>query len=166
MSDDDHDHGCICEMCSGRHTLDSLEAKEIEMTKKYGFFCHFVFDNDCRYANFHTHGFRKTWGHDDFQIVALLPPNVANNLFWNFANRVKAGEHFADGGRVDKIVNNYDVLLKKAREGGRDVLRIIIPDKNGLFPEDPGVDRYYGMQETVELIEPKLFGNNNVGEDN
>ena len=161
-----HEEGHECAMCSGKMTADSLEAWEKEMTRKHGFCSHFVGDPDCRYSNYHTHGFRKTWDHDDFQIVVSIPPNVANNLFWTFADRVKAGERFSDGSQVDKILKGHLVHLKKAREGGRDVLRIILPDKNGLFPEDHGVDRYFGMQETVELLEPKLFGDDNVGENN
>jgi hypothetical protein len=166
MDSDSHDHsGCNCDMCHGGMTFDDLKAKEVEMTEKYGFFSHYVSDPNCKYVNYHTHGFRKTWEHDDLQIVIPLPPNIANNLFWTFADRVKAGERFAAGARVDKIVHGHQVILKKAKEGDRDVLRIILPDKNGRFPEDPGVDHYFGKQETADLIEPILFGGN-VGENN
>jgi hypothetical protein len=163
----DHtDHGlCGCGVCAGKISLDALETKEKEMIKKNGFFAHYVTDPNCRYVNYHTHGFRKTWDQDDFQIVVLLPPQLAHSLFWTFADRVRAGEHFKEGDRVDKIIREHPVCLRKAREGGRDVLRIILPDKNGLFPEDAGVDRYFSMQETAELAEPDLFGES-VGENN
>lgn len=167
MTDNNHDDhiGCDCDVCDGKMTLESLEARQAELTKKYGFFSHFVSDANSKFVNYHTHGFRDTWGHDDLQIVIPIPPNIANNLFWTFADRVKAGERFAPDARVDKIVHGHQVILKKAKDGERDVLRIILPDKNGRFPKDPGVDDYFGMQETADLIDPILFGGN-VGEDN
>jgi hypothetical protein len=152
------DHGlCVCDVCAGKINMEGLKEKEAEMIEQYGFFTHFVFDVGHKFANYHTHGFQKTWEHNDFQIVLPLAHETAQGIFWNLAHRVKDGDRFSDGQDVDKIINGLLVRLMKARDAGRDVLRILIPDENGLFPGDDGVAPIYAVQDTAEGIEPDLF---------
>lgn len=52
-----------------------------------------------------------------------------------------------DGDMVSGLYTDCDILLKKVRETGRDVLRLIIPDKYNHFPEDPDCKEPYKHQE-------------------
>ena len=67
--------------------------------------------------------------------------------------RVQSGETFHDGDMVSGIYEDCDVRLKKVRETGRDVLRLIIPDKYNRFPEDTHCMEPYKYQEL------DMFGN-------
>ena len=149
MTDHKHDHdGPECGMCkTGQMDQRSMNAWEIDAMKKSGFYVHYVSPiPGSEFVNFHTHGFRKSWDHPDFQIIIPIPPKVGHSLFWDLVDRVKAGEKFKDGDEVDELVRNFPVRLVTARETGRDVLRIIIPDKDGRFPGDAGVSELFSQQ--------------------
>jgi len=114
-----------------------------------GFYMHFVPFG--RYLNAHTHGFDKTWKHPDFQMVMPLGEGIMSGIFWNFANRVKDGETFKSGDNVDKIIGGgHKVRLMEAKEAGRSVLRVLLPDPEWRFPGDPGVLNEYARQVTVD----------------
>ena len=144
----EHQKGQKCFLCDGGTKKDLAEWQDKNM-EKYGFYMHFVPDG--HFINAHTHGFDKTWGHLDFQIVLPLEQKLISSFFWTFADRVKAGEKFEADTSVDKVIKNMPVRLTRAHENDRDVLRIIFPDKNGKFYGDPGVDEAYAHQ--VEHVE-------------
>ena len=83
-------------------------------------------------VNSHTHGLAANYGHLDFQIVMPLDGTVAHALLTVLADRVKAGERFEAGLQVARVAaRGYKVRLVAAREGDRDVLRVVIPDAEG-----------------------------------
>lgn len=86
-------------------------------------------------CNFHTHGMER-YGHLDFQVVLELPPNDIGFILNSLGLRVQAGEKFKDGDLVSGIFEDCDVLLNLFEETGRNVLRVIIPDNNNIFPDD------------------------------
>jgi hypothetical protein len=119
--------------------------------REYGWFVHFIVQDAETPTGFdaHTHGLRETCGHLDFQIVIPLPEKVAHGILINLADRVKAGEKFvAEQTVADVLANDLLVKLIEATEGGRQVLRVILPDKKGKveFAEisEPYVKQYEG----------------------
>jgi hypothetical protein len=160
MEDHMEDHAlCGCDVCAGKIDMRGLKEKEAEMIKSLGFFAHYVADNEHKFVNYHTHGFRETWRHDDFQIVFPLSPEIAHGIFWNLAHRVKDGDRFSDGQSADKIIGKEMIIkFKASTEAGRSVLRVLLPDKDGLFPGDDGVSPDFATQDVAEFMEPDLYG--------
>ena len=87
--------------------------------------------------------------HLDFQIVLPIHQNIAGHIIKNFVDRIDQGEQFEDGMEVNEIISNFPVRLIKAKEGNRDVLRIILPDPKGRFPGDTDCDPFYDFQDKV-----------------
>jgi hypothetical protein len=152
---DDDERGCDDPNCASSHmSKRELRKWHADHLRKHGFYAHFVAEEFAdlphplsHFVNFHTHGFEETWGHPDFQIVMPIRPETALDLFWIFANRVKAGEKFEVGKRYKEIAAApYDTLLVKAREAGRDVLRVLLPDAKNRMPGDKGVDPGFDLQ--------------------
>jgi len=67
-----------------------------------------------------------------------------------FDKTFKAGEKFKAGDLVEKVIKDLPVMFVTAHEGGRQLLRIIFPDKNGKFPNEKGCDRQFALQPAVE----------------
>lgn len=110
------------------------------MMKKFGWYAHYVPDDLTSPTEFnaHTHGFEESWGHPDVQIVFPLPQEVAHSIFWNIARAIKEGKpfRFSAGKPYADIIEKYHVTFAWAKEGGRRVLRIILPDEKGAFAKD------------------------------
>lgn len=66
--------------------------------------------------------------------VSLRTGAVGVGLFWDLFRRLEAAERFSAGDRVSELLRDADVLLQVAREGGREVLRLLFPAKNGALP--------------------------------
>ncbi len=94
----------------------------------------------------YTHGM-EDYLHLDFQVVINFSQEHLCYLLNTMAMRVKNGEAFHDGGMVSGLYTDCDIRLKKVRETGRDVLRLIIPDKYNCFPDEPGCMKSYKHQE-------------------
>ena len=106
-------------------------------------------------ANYHTHGMKK-YKHPDFQLVLNYDMQVAGYILNTLADRVRSGERFKDGEYVKGIFLDCDVRLDTFVEDGRKVLRVIVPDKYNIFPNEMGCDMKYWVQ----LIETdKLYAN-------
>lgn len=97
-------------------------------------------------CNTHTHGMGN-YGHLDFQIVLNLPLEHISYLLNSMGLRVQSGEVFHDGDMISGLYEDCEIRLKKVRETGRDVLRLIIPDKYNRFPEDARCMAPYKHQE-------------------
>ena len=93
-------------------------------------------------CNAHTHGMEK-YGHPDFQRVLAYPPEEICRILNTMGLRVQAGD------MVSGIYEDCDVRLDAAQEDGRNVLRVVVPDKYNRFPEEEGcMDRY-----RIQLLE-------------
>lgn len=122
-----------------------------DMLAKHGFYVHYV-PNDPQTdpgVNAHTHGFEETWGHVDFQIVLPLNPEMVHGIFWSLANAVKAGKKFAAGDH-EGVITNFSVRMVEAWENDREVLRVLLPDESGKFPDDEGCEEKYVLAQTPE----------------
>ena len=104
-------------------------------------------------CNAHTHGMAK-YSHQDFQLVLYLHPNQMGYVLNNLGLRVQAGERFKAGDLVEGIFDRCPLRLDEAEESGRKVLRVIIPDDENRFPEDPECEYPYSYQlvPTDELV--------------
>ena len=99
-----------------------------------------------KYAcNSHTHGMER-YDHPDFQLVLNLPDKEIARILNTFGLWVQAGRKFSNGESVKGIYEDCDVRLKEFEETGRQVLRIIIPDKHNVFPGDDGCMYPYTLQ--------------------
>lgn len=87
-------------------------------------------------TNAHTHGMAR-YNHLDFQVVLNLPPEHVGYLLNSMGARVQNGERFHAGNMIYGLYDDCPVRLDEFRETGRSVLRLIIPDKYNLFPENP-----------------------------
>lgn len=123
------------------------KAWEQERLEHGGWFVHYVGnDTDTGLANIHTHGLEETAGHPDFQLVAPVPPALAQGILQRLVDRVKGGERFEAGRRYDGVVEAFDVLMVGAEESGRPVLRVVLPDRHGCLDrgaiEEPWGDQW------------------------
>ena len=86
-------------------------------------------------ANFHTHGLEQ-YNHPDFQIVLDYDLETATAILNFLGASVRDGEKFKAGDYVKGIFRYGDARLEMFEESGRDVLRVIVPDPNNLFPDE------------------------------
>ena len=96
-------------------------------------------------CNVHTHGMAK-YGHQDFQLVIHLDPEMMGYILNSLGLRVQAGERFKAGDLVEGIFEDCPVRLDEFEESGRKVLRVIIPDSRNRFPEDSTCEYPYSYQ--------------------
>lgn len=103
-------------------------------------------------CNAHTHGMGK-YHHMDFQLVLFLDPEEIMRILNTLGLRVQAGERFQDGDMVSGIYEDCDIRLDAYEETERTVLRVMIPDKYNIFPEDERCMPVYRLQllETEDL---------------
>ena len=94
----------------------------------------------------------EKYKHLDFQTVINFTQKNICYILNKMGMRVQSGETFHDGDMDSGIYEDCDVRLKKVRETGRDVLRLIIPDKYNRFPEDENCMEPYRHQE-LEMFE-------------
>lgn len=128
-----------------------LNLKQKQWIEKYGFYIHYVFSTKTtEMANIHTHGLADNKNHMDFQIVLPITKELASSLIWEFVHNINLGKKY-ETGLIDGIIANYPVKLITATESGRLVLRIILPDPNGKFPEDEGCDPIYARQADISF---------------
>lgn len=137
--------------CTTRSAIDSHDKWAVACMKKYGFYTHFVFDDDFDNSpsgvNLHTHGMDISVNHPDFQITVPLEPEVANGIFHNLFDRVSEGWRAAEGAIIPNIIGGgMNITFIGAEECGRPVLRVILPDPNGCIDRKLMVDRWRSAQ--------------------
>lgn len=96
-------------------------------------------------CNAHTHGMEK-YNHKDFQVVLNMPPKDICYILNTLGLRVQSGERFHAGDLVTGVFLDCPVRLDAYEETGRNVLRVIIPDKDNIFPEDDRCTEPYRLQ--------------------
>ncbi len=127
------------------------------MQKKVDWIIHLVANGACdecgkmemeflpQLCNAHTHGMEK-YGHMDFQMVLRVSDWEIAYILNQLGRRVQAGERFKAGDKVSGIYEDCDIRLDAFEETGRQVLRVIIPDKYNIFPEDERCMTPYNLQ--------------------
>lgn len=102
-------------------------------------------------VNRHTHGMER-YGHLDFQVVLNFRPEESGRLLNTLGQRVQDGEAFKAGDMVTGLYLDCPIRLDLVCESGRQVLRLIVPDANNLFPEDSRCQEPYKYQ-TLTMFE-------------
>lgn len=102
--------------------------------------------------NANTNGLVETHNHPDFQIVMRLQPQLSNQLLVNCVDKIKEGVKFEPGVEYEGIVGGgYSVCFVVATEGDREVLRMIIPGKDGKLAEDEIDPRFKDQYKDTRL---------------
>lgn len=96
-------------------------------------------------CNIHTHGM-NAYTHKDFQIVLDIGKDGAVYLLNTLAEKVRDGEVFTAGERIEGVYPDCEIKLAAATEGGREVLRVLVPDENNRFPDEEGCSYPYSEQ--------------------
>lgn len=139
--------------CNGRNY-----DKEKEMQKDYGFYCHMVPSGDPESptgTNYHTHGIPISLNHPDVQIVMALPPQIYGPIIHSVYNFIKEGNIIEVGKYYDDFLQGLSVEFAWATECGRDILRMILPDKEGNTSFDT-IDNPYKEQWHDTTLRPSL----------
>lgn len=130
-----------------QHGMDAARAKCDQLMKKYGWYAHVVPDDDRSPTgfNYHTHGFRQTFRCLNVQIVVPLPFEIVHGMARSIVHMLQAYEcscghteqaqRFKHGDVTDQLLQGYNAMFAAAMEGGRRVLRIILPDPQGHLLE-------------------------------
>lgn len=109
---------------------------EIEMLKQYGWYVHFVMDdNTCpNYINFHTHGLLETFNHPDLQICFPISNESAHAIFNTIVEQIIPGLQFQPAVKYGQIIGGgFKLEFINATECNRKVLRIVFPNKDGGY---------------------------------
>jgi hypothetical protein len=124
------------------------------MIKKYGWAAHYV-PIDHYHINYHTHGLWENYGHYNFQVTLFMGPKQVHNIISNMVNDVQHGKVFEDGEEYDDYLQDgYKIKIMATHEGGRPVLRVLFPDKQGFMPGDILCNP--GMKYQLDEIEENL----------
>lgn len=124
------------------------EQWEKQMLEEYCWYMDAIFaeEYDDIHANYHTHGVQENFNHMDFQIVLNMDPEIANDIFLTLIDEINSGTRFEEGNEYSDIIEGFKVTFKLYKEMGRDVLRVLLPDENGVLPTEENCDQYYKSQ--------------------
>lgn len=124
------------------------EEWEKQMIEEYGWYMDIIYaeEYDQIHSNYHTHGVKENFNHIDFQIVLNIDPEVANGIFFNLIEDIRNGKIFEEDKKYSDIIEGYRVEFKQYREMGRDVLRVLLPDEDGVLPTEEDCHEFYKSQ--------------------
>lgn len=114
-------------------TQEEIQAWEQDCLEKCGWYTHYVFDDKGfpGGANNHTHGLVESFGLPDLQICFPIPGDICHGILWAAVKVMQDGVEFEKGKEYEDILHDYKVMFTPATESGRDVMRMILPDKDG-----------------------------------
>lgn len=156
-----HEEGCGCVICSGEMTRGKPTTEEERLMSSFGWYAHMVVADPYVASgfNYHTHGFDKSLGHLDLQIVLPIHSDKCHGIAKTIYDQIKAS--------AGKFINGDETLIPhqdgseflvrfiKVREGDRDVLRVILPNPSGnLEPKEVAEndEPEYALQWTVSAV--------------
>jgi hypothetical protein len=132
---------------------EKIERMDREALRKYGWFARFVPSGaDTPFGiSYHTYGLPRLVGQPDLQVCLNVSRLVLHGLITVVIGKMKAGEVIQPGRIYYNVDENLPVQFIEAREGGRPVLRMILPDRAGCFDTLP-----YKLQFEKRGLEPNL----------
>ncbi|MFC4236306.1 DUF4262 domain-containing protein [Thalassospira xianhensis] len=153
---------------------EALFAKREEHIKNYGYTIQGVFaSQDGAEPPFsYTIGLLETANHPEIMMVGF-DVNLMASIIRNLAKEILAGKVYENDARVNKVIESYPVALRDVpaavvqehclgalRRGiphkSVKVLQMFLPDVNGKFPWDDGVDpKYAGWQMAFQEMRKK-----------
>lgn len=93
----------------------------------------------------HTRGMNR-YGHPEFQMVLHVNPEEICRILNTLGLMVQSGHKFSDNEFVSEIYEDCVVQLKQFWDENKYVYRVIIPDKNNVFPEKRSCEYPYSHQ--------------------
>lgn len=106
----------------------------------------------------HTDGLDDLYRHMNFQIVVEIDIHIAAVLLNEMGCRVRAGARYKQGDVLDDLLaGGYQVRLDLTTDSAAmPVLRIVLPDVAGRWPEDEGCEYPYSLQLAPTLMLRKI----------
>lgn len=130
--------------------LQTMWAHEQEMLDKYGWVVRYVFETDAHefdgLANIYTKGLPESFGHPNIQVVLPLPQDIIHSVLLGMVESIKTGVVFESGVISDEVLRGMPVTFKTFKNNGKEVLRLLLPDPNGILPTDPSCQEAYKRQ--------------------
>lgn len=84
--------------------------------------------------NYHTHGLEKLFNHKNIQVVMPMNPKTIHAIINRLIEEIRQGTQFLPNQDYENLMaDGYKVRFIEAKECGRDVLRLLIPDKEGKY---------------------------------
>jgi hypothetical protein len=143
--------GCDDETIATQARFQLIKRWQQVRKDKLGWIGDYIFGcDDMPYGiNAHTHGLAENFDHLDLQVVLDINDRMINNIFTTCADRIKEGETFEPGVPYAGVLRGYMVTFAKAKEDDREVLRVILPDKDGNLDKETNVlqDQYEGTHD-------------------
>jgi hypothetical protein len=134
--------------CPSEEELDRIIK---ESMKLYGFYIHYI--PLVGKIDSHTHGLIESFNHLDFQITLKLSPDTVSAMFHTIVDMVRQGKRFSNNEIVPNVLKgDYKIKLFQTTESRRPVLRILLPDIQGHFPDSVECDALYKEQLTIEPL--------------
>ena len=136
----------------------------------YGYTCIAVGADEDTPSFTYSVGMQKTYGEPDIVIVGL-EPRLAMSLIEEFAAKLKKGDRFGHKmQKVSQIIQTFDVQLKPVprylapkvgkisaqlapNPASHKMNQMILPDKNGLFYSDMGVDFVFAAAQDIHRLD-------------
>lgn len=101
------------------------------------------------FCNIHSHGM-EVYNHKNFQVVLDVGDEIACYIINSLCERVREGHtqgvSMGSGDVITGIYSQFPLKLVQASEGGRSVLRVLLPDDEGRFPGEKGCMAPYSDQ--------------------
>ena len=92
----------------------------------------------------------EEFNHKNFQVVLDVGDEIACYIINSLCERVRDGQtqgaSMGSGDIITGIYSQYPLKLAQAWEGGRQVLRVLLPDDEGRFPGEKGCMAPYSDQ--------------------
>ena len=144
---DKHKRKCTCALCESGDSkgdrIAMITEFEERCMRQFGWFAHVIMDSDnVTGFSFHTHGLEISQKHKDFEITLPIGQETAHGIMTSIADRIKAGEKFEEGKDYDGIIVGFKVRFVERTETRRQVLRVILPDKDGNLDRDKVKDDF------------------------
>ena len=99
-------------------------------------------------------------------IVSGLPPTTAHQIIAGLYHRVKDGARFEAGQLDTEVLEGFEVKFQALPPDGRPLnmtrrfygrdevpaLQVLWPDREGLFPDDPGCDPRMAVRQDLSFV--------------
>lgn len=136
--------------------IQAIQERERELLQEHGWIVHYVFETEESslngLANIHTHGLAENFGHPDIQVVLPISPETIHPVLHGLVHDIKEGKVFPANERSSEVLQGMDVFFAPYMENDREVLRMYLPDPNGLLPFEEDCEEIYARQ-TEQLPE-------------
>jgi len=113
--------------------LKALESWHAEPMAREGWVAHGITDQPL----VHTHSLAEHFDYSDLEMRLSVDPSTRYQCLATVAEAVTAGQRLI-AGTQNTTLFSCPIRLIERKECDRTVLRVVFPDPQGRFPEDPG----------------------------